>query len=84
MQAPQEKTLLQISVPSHRQDILKVFKDLVEAFRGDVKLEDETKKDSSKKSILDYAGTFSGGFSENINYKKIRENKANKIWKKFT
>lgn len=79
MQTSNENTLLQISIPSHRQDIIQAFKGLVEAFRGDVQLENKPKQKESQKSILDYAGSFSGAFSENISYKTIRKNRVNKI-----
>lgn len=78
MEATQKNTFLRFSISSHRQDIIKIFKDIAEAFKNDVKIEEHLSKDD-KKDIMDkYVGKFSGEFKD-ISSKKMFHNRSNKL-----
>lgn len=78
MEVAQKNTFLQFSISSRRQDIIKIFKDMAEAFKEDVKME-ECLSEDSKEDIMDkYVGKFSGEFKD-ISSKEMFHNRSNKL-----
>lgn len=70
-------TTFKLEIPNDRTDYIEIVKTIAKSLRNRDK--DEHKNSQKVKKFSELAGSLSGAFGNNISYKEIRKNKADKI-----